>query len=326
MEQRQQESEKQRGNCGMTGPGRRGKLVTLLGLFLAIGVMTTLVSYSVTLYRLFCQVTGALGTTQRAAADTVTELPRMMTVSFDTNVTPGMPWRFEPVQRRVRVHLGQETLVFFRATNLSDKDMVGHATFNVTPAKVGLYFKKIECFCFTEEKLGAHQSVEMPVDFFVDPRLAQDHNAVDVQDITLSYTFFPSLRPKNAEDLARFADRPPDPAAGRELFTTVCAECHTLDHNKVGPALGGLIGRQAGTVPGYPYSEALAHADFTWTAATLDKWLAGPQAFVPGTQMPYSLPDPVRRHDIIAYLETLKASVKTGQATTTTTKPSPPPG
>ena len=307
----------------MTRPGRRGKLITLLGLFLAIGVMTTLVSYSVTLYRLFCQVTGSLGTTQRAAADTATELPRMVTVSFDTNVAPGLPWRFVPVQRQVRVHLGQDTLVFFRATNLSDRDIVGHATFNVTPAKTGIYFKKIQCFCFTEEKLGAHQSVEMPVDFFVDPRLADDHNADDVKDITLSYTFFQSMRPKKAEDLARFDDRPPNPAAGRELFATVCAECHTLDHNKVGPALQGLIGRQAGTVPGYPYSPALAHADFTWTAATLDKWLAGPQAFVPGAQMPYSLPDAVRRRDIIAYLETLKAGVKTGQ---TTTQPSPPPG
>ncbi len=288
-------------------PRLRSKFVTLAGLLLAVGVMTTLVSYSVTLYRLFCQATGALGTTQRVAADSATELPRIVTVSFDTNVAPGMPWRFAPVQRQVRVHLGQETLVFFRAENLSDHDIVGHATFNVTPAKIGTYFKKVQCFCFTEERLGAHQSVEMPVDFFVDPRMAADADAADVSDITLSYTFFPSLRPKGAEDLARFEARPPDAEAGRKLFATVCAECHSLEGSKVGPPLEGVVGRAAGSVPGYPYSTALGHARLVWSAATLDKWLAGPDAFIPGALMPYRLPDALRRQDIIAYLQTLRA-------------------
>jgi cytochrome c oxidase assembly protein subunit 11 len=306
----------------MTLPGRgRGKLLTLAGLLLAVGVMTSLVSYSVTLYRLFCQATGALGTTQRAAADTAAESPRMVAVSFDTNVAPGMPWRFTPVQRQVRVHLGQETLVFFRAENLSDRDIVGHATFNVTPAKIGTYFKKIQCFCFTEEKLGAHQSVEMPVDFFVDPRLDADPNAADVEDITLSYTFFPSMRPAGAQDLARFDNRPPDPVAGRELFATVCAECHSLDRAKVGPPLAGVVGRTAGSVPGYPYSAALAHADIVWNAQTLDRWLENPQAAVPGALMPYRLPDAVRRRDIIAYLETLKPPVQTGQVAQPQSRP-----
>lgn len=298
---------------------RRGKLLTLAGLLLAVGVMTTLVSYSVTLYRLFCQATGALGTTRRVAADTAAESPRMVTVSFDTNVAPGMPWQFSPVQRQVRVHLGQEALVFFRAENLSDHDIVGHATFNVTPAKIGTYFKKIQCFCFTEEKLGAHQSVEMPVDFFVDPRLDADPNAADVRDIALSYTFFPSLRPAESEDLSRFDERPPDPVAGRELFATVCAECHALDRSRVGPPLEGVVGRAAGSVAGYPYSAGLAHADVVWNAQTLDRWLENPQALVPGALMPYRLPDAIRRRDIIAYLETLKPTpasplVKTGQA------------
>ncbi len=170
--------------------GRR-KLATLLGLCLVLGGMFTLVSYSVTLYRLFCQVTGAGGYTARAQSDTGTQLARVVTVGFDTNVAPGMPWRFEPVQRQVTVHLGQDTLVFFRAENLSDHDIVGHATFNVTPDRTGPYFKKIQCFCFTEERLGAHQSVEMPVDFFVDPRMAQDPAMEDVDHIELSYTFFP---------------------------------------------------------------------------------------------------------------------------------------
>lgn len=283
-----------------------GKLVTVAGLCLALAVMFTLVSYSVTLYRLFCQATGAFGYTARASSDTVGQSSRVVTVAFDTNVAPGMPWRFEPVQRQVQVHLGQETLVFFRAQNLSGTDIVGHATFNVTPGRVGAYFKKIQCFCFTEEKLGAHQSVEMPVDFFVDPRMAQDADASDVDQITLSYTFFPSRQPQGAEDLARFDTAKPSAAAGRELFATVCSACHELDRNKVGPPLDGVVGRQAGSVSGYPYSAALAHAHVVWNATTLNQWLTNPRGFIPGATMPLSVPDAVRRRDIIAYLETLK--------------------
>jgi cytochrome c oxidase assembly protein subunit 11 len=286
-------------------PRRFRTFATVAGLCLAVGVMTTLVSYSVTLYRLFCQATGAFGTTERAASDTATESARTVTVSFNTDVAPGMPWRFNPVQPSVTVHLGQESLVFFEAENLSEHPIVGHATFNVTPDRVGLYFKKIQCFCFTEERLGAHQKVEMPVDFFVDPRMAADPDASDVHNIVLSYTFFESRQPQGAQDLARFDDRAPDPSAGRVLFATVCSACHTADQNKVGPMLEGVVGRQAGSVPGYPYSAALAQSGITWDAASLDKWLASPQHLVPGAQMPFSLPDPVRRRDVIAYLETL---------------------
>ncbi len=285
--------------------GRR-KLATLVGLCLVLGGMFTLVSYSVTLYRLFCQVTGAGGYTARADSDTAAQSSRVVTVGFDTNVAPGMPWRFEPVQRQVTVHLGQDTLVFFRAENLSDQDIVGHATFNVTPDRTGPYFKKIQCFCFTEERLGAHQSVEMPVDFFVDPRMAQDAAMEGVDHIELSYTFFPSRQPKGAADLARFDDTKPSAAAGRELFATVCSTCHSLDRNKVGPALDGVVGRAAGNAPGYPYSAALAHAHVVWDATTLDAWLTNPGKFIPGATMPMAVPDAVRRRDIIAYLETLK--------------------
>jgi cytochrome c oxidase assembly protein Cox11 len=297
----------------LTSARRLRKFATVIGLCLAVGVMTTAVSYSVTLYRLFCQVTGSGGYTQRAATDTATQSARAVTVSFNTNVAPGMPWRFVPVQRSVTVHLGQEALVFFEAENLSDQPIVGHATFNVTPGRVGLYFKKIQCFCFTEERLGPHQKVEMPVDFFVDPRMDADAGADDVHDIALSYTFFESRQPEGAQNLARFENRPPDPAAGRTLFATVCSACHTPDHNKVGPLLEGVVGRRAGSVPGYPYSAALAQSGITWDAGTLDKWLAGPQHFIPGAQMPFSLPDAVRRRDVIAYLETLKAARATGQ-------------
>jgi cytochrome c oxidase assembly protein subunit 11 len=282
------------------------KLATVAGLCLLLAGMFTAVSYSVTLYRLFCQVTGAGGYTARASRDTTTQSGRVVTVAFDTNVAPGMPWRFEPMQSRVRVHLGEEALVFFRAANLSDTPIVGHATFNVTPDRVGPYFKKIQCFCFTEERLGPHQSAEMPVDFFVDPRLGKDSDADDVDHIELSYTFFPSRQPKGASDLARFDNAKPNAAAGEKLFATTCSACHALDRSKVGPPLDGVVGRAAGSVTGYPYSAALAHAHIVWSAKTLDQWLANPRGFVPGATMPFSLPDEMRRRDIIAYLETLK--------------------
>ncbi len=288
-------------------PRRRLRIyATVGGLLLAVGVMTTLVSYSVTLYRLFCSVTGAGGYTQRATADDATKSARVVNVWFNTNVAPGLPWRFEPVQHSVNVHLGENTLVFFTAENTSDHPIVGHATFNVAPSEVGLYFKKIQCFCFTEERLGPHQKVEMPVDFFVDPRMAKDPDLTDTDDITLSYTFFESKNPAGAQNLSRFDKEPPDPAAGREIFATTCSACHAPDHNKVGPLLEGVVGRKAGTVPGYPYSAALARADVIWNADTLDKWLADPQAFIAGAQMPFHLSDPLRRRDVIAYLATLK--------------------
>jgi cytochrome c oxidase assembly protein subunit 11 len=135
----------------------------------------------------------------------------------------------------------------------------------------------------------------------------QDVDAKDVHDITLSYTFFQSRQPEGAPDLSRFENAPPDPGAGRTLFATTCSACHTPEQNKVGPLLGGVVGRRAGSVPGYPYSAALARSGVTWNAATLDKWLAGPQHFIPGAEMPFSLPDAISRRDVIAYLATLPA-------------------
>ena len=175
--------------------------------FGVVAVMGGITSYSVTLYRLFCQVTGANGTTQRVAANTSKASDRIVTVYFDTSVAPGMPWRFEPSQRSVRVHLGQDAMAFFDATNTADHDVVGHATFNVTPEKVGLYFKKVQCFCFTEERLHPGEHEQMPVTFFVDPKLATDPSTADVHEITLSYTFFTSKRPGDALDVSRFAKK-----------------------------------------------------------------------------------------------------------------------
>ncbi|HET6183199.1 MAG TPA: cytochrome c oxidase assembly protein [Acetobacteraceae bacterium] len=286
------------------------KHATLIGLLAAVAVMVTLVSYSVTLYRLFCSATGALGTTQRvtAAAALPETSARAVTVRFLTSTAPDLPWRFAPVQNSVRVHLGQETLVFFEAENLSDAPIVGHATFNVSPGKTGKFFNKIQCFCFTEERLEPHQKVEMPVDFYVDPKMAADPNTEDVTEIDLSYTFFRSRNPDGAEDLARFVAAPGSAEAGQKLFATACAECHALDHNKVGPALAGVVGRPAGTAPGFPYSPALASSGLVWTKANLEKWLSGPQAMVPGARMPVALPDPESRAAVIAYLASVKAA------------------
>jgi cytochrome c oxidase assembly protein subunit 11 len=112
-------------------------------------------------------------------------------VRFDANTHPGLPWRFEPVQRTVRIAPGARTQILYRATNLVARPTTGQAVFNVTPDKAGQYFKKIECFCFTEQTLKAGQTADMPVVFFVDPEIRQDPDTKDIDEITLSYTFYP---------------------------------------------------------------------------------------------------------------------------------------
>lgn len=152
--------------------------------------MLMLAYASVPLYRLFCQVTGFGGTSQRAATQSTRMLERSVTVTFDANVDPQLPWRFEPVEKSVTVKLGENRLVAFRATNLSDHPTRATATYNVTPFAAGRYFNKIQCFCFKEQRLGPHQSVHMPVSFFVDPAMIDDAETREVTNITLSYTFF----------------------------------------------------------------------------------------------------------------------------------------
>ena len=277
--------------------------LTVGAICLTLAVMAGITSYAPTLYRLFCSATGAAGTTQRAASDTAKVATREVTVLFDTNVAPGLNWRFVPMQRSVKVHLGQDALVFFEAQNLSDHAIVGHAAFNVTPEKSGIYFKKIQCFCFNEERLAPGATVQMPVDFYVDPALGTDPSTQDVHEITLSYTFFESKRPTEAVELSRFATAPPDPEAGARLFAENCSSCHALDHAKIGPPLAGVVGRRAGSVPGYPYSAALRSAGFTWTPPQLGAWLAGPRDLVPGVEMAMRVAIPQARRDIVAYLK-----------------------
>jgi cytochrome c oxidase assembly protein subunit 11 len=158
--------------------------------------MVGLAYASVPLYRLFCQVTGYGGTTQKVSKPSDTVLDSAVTVRFDANVGRGLSWTFEPVERRVDVKLGETTLALYRATNTSGRPMTGMATFNVAPEVAGIYFNKLVCFCFKEQRLEPGQSVEMPVSFFVDPAIVNDKDAGKVSQITLSYTFYPADDPK----------------------------------------------------------------------------------------------------------------------------------
>ena len=155
-----------------------------------VAAMLGLAWASVPLYRLFCQVTGFGGTTMRAAKPSTEVLERTVTVRFDANVGPGLSWDFAALEPTKVVRLGENAMVSYRATNRSDRPVVGTATFNVTPDQSGAFFNKLECFCFTEQRLEPGQSIDMPVSFFVDPAMAKDRDGAAIRYITLSYTFF----------------------------------------------------------------------------------------------------------------------------------------
>jgi cytochrome c oxidase assembly protein subunit 11 len=299
-------------------PEQRKNLKVVVPCLAFIGFMLVLVAYSPTLYRMFCAATGYAGTTQRVDADSGPITDRVVTVGFDTNVASDLPWRFEPEQREVTVHLGEQRLVYFKAENLSDQAIVGHATFNVTPETTGIYFNKIQCFCFNEERLGAREKVDMPVVFFVDPAMAADAELHDVDHITLSYSFLRSVSPDTAKDLSRFlATAAPDPVRGQQLFKERCSACHALDASRVGPMLGTVFGRKAGSVHGYNYSPALAGAGLSWSADNLDRWLTDPPKFIAGVKMPIRVHEASVRSDIIAYLKKEGGS-RAGQAASDT--------
>jgi cytochrome c oxidase assembly protein subunit 11 len=174
---------------------RRNRNVVLWCLTgaLTMGAM----SYAaVPLYDLYCRVTGYGGTTQKAIAPSKIMLDRTITVRFDANVTPGMKWKFEPLQTRMDVKLGENALAFYKATNTADHAITGTAAFNVAPDAAGIHFSKVECFCFKEQTLQPGESIEMPVSFFVDPKLASDPDAAWLTQIALSYTFYPVAKPQ----------------------------------------------------------------------------------------------------------------------------------
>ena len=151
---------------------------------------------SVPLYRVFCQVTGFGGTTMKADA-APGAVAGQIGVRFDANIDPRLPWKFEPVQETVRIHPGARTTIYYQATNYTARSTTGQAIFNVTPESAGKYFSKIECFCFTEQTLKPGESVKMPVIFFVDPKLRDDPDTKNIDEITLSYTFYPVENPES---------------------------------------------------------------------------------------------------------------------------------
>jgi cytochrome c oxidase assembly protein subunit 11 len=164
---------------------------TALIMAAIVAAMIGLAFASVPLFRMFCEATGFGGTPLRAE-EAPGAVAGQIGVRFDANVHPGLPWRFEPKQTTVRVKPGARTQIFYHAQNLSARTITGQAVFNVSPDRVGKYFKKIECFCFTEQTLKAGESVDMPVVFFVDPKIEQDPDTKSVDEITLSYTFYPA--------------------------------------------------------------------------------------------------------------------------------------
>src|SRR5689334_6910922 len=152
--------------------------------------MIALTAASPALYRTFCSLTGFGGTPLRAER-APGAVPGQVGVRFDANVHPGLPWRFEPEQTTVRVQPGAKTTIYYMAQNLSARAITGQAVYNVSPDEVGKYFKKIQCFCFSEQTLQPGQKVDMPVVFFVDPAIKKDPDTKDIDEITLSYTFYP---------------------------------------------------------------------------------------------------------------------------------------
>jgi cytochrome c oxidase assembly protein subunit 11 len=161
-------------------------------MVLIVGGMLGVSYAAVPLYEAFCKATGFGGTPLVAQSDDHPVIARTIVVRFDSNTDPGLPWRFEPEQRSVKVHLGEQKLVYFRATNQSDRPIVGTATYNITPESSARWFNKIQCFCFTEQLLKPGQTIDMPVLFFVDPDMDKDRRFDDVHTVTLSYTFYES--------------------------------------------------------------------------------------------------------------------------------------
>ncbi|GGB07952.1 cytochrome c oxidase assembly protein CtaG [Brucella endophytica] len=158
--------------------------------------MVGLAYASVPLYRLFCQVTGYGGTTQRVEQMSDVILDRTINVRFDANTSGSLPWNFKPKERQVTLRIGETKQISYEGRNVAGQPTSGRATFNVTPERAGAYFNKVQCFCFTDTTLQPGEDMDMPVVFFVDPDIVNDPDLKDIRTITLSYTFFPIDKPQ----------------------------------------------------------------------------------------------------------------------------------
>jgi len=192
----------------MAGAGRsqsRRNGATVALLVSVVAGMVGLSFASVPLYRLFCAATGFGGTTQRAEVAPTRIAVGLITVRFDAQVAPGLDWEFRPLKNAISVHPGAQNQVFFRAVNRTATPVIAQAVYNVTPTKAGIYFDKLQCFCFNSQTLAPGQSVDMGVVFFVDPDISTDPSTSEVRSITLSYTMFRA--PETAPPTASAAPR-----------------------------------------------------------------------------------------------------------------------
>jgi cytochrome c oxidase assembly protein subunit 11 len=164
------------------------------GVFVA--AMVGMSYAAVPLYSWFCRTTGFGGTPLVSHAAPMQISERRITVRFDANIGPGLPWRFEPERTAIDVRLGEVVTIYYTVTNLTARETAGQAAYNVAPPTAGGYFDKINCFCFTEQRLAPGERREMAVVFYVDPELAKDSDQDDLNTITLSYTFYPVREPK----------------------------------------------------------------------------------------------------------------------------------
>lgn len=170
---------------------RRNKKVAMICVATFVGMIGAAYA-AVPLYKLFCQVTGFNGTVRKAEAAPSRILDRKITVRFDANIRE-LPWKFQALQPKQDIRIGDTGLAFFKVTNPSDKPITGRALYNVVPEQAGPYFQKLECFCFTSQTIQPGQTVEFPVVYFVDPQYADDPETKGKPEITLSYTFFPAV-------------------------------------------------------------------------------------------------------------------------------------
>jgi cytochrome c oxidase assembly protein subunit 11 len=174
--------------------GRRNARVALLCGVVFAGMVGAAYA-SVPLYRAFCQLTGFDGTVRKADKAPGKVLDRTLTIRFDANVRD-LPWTFVADQVSQEVRIGETGLAFYRVTNNGKTPLTGRASYNVVPESAGLYFQKLECFCFTDQTIAPGATVEYPVVYFVDPGFAEDFETRGAQEVTLSYTFFPSTEKK----------------------------------------------------------------------------------------------------------------------------------
>src|SRR6202171_808455 len=187
----------------------------LLVAFTCGGVVALMVGASfaaVPFYNWFCRTTGYGGTTQRAQAAPAQTNDRMITVYFDSNIAAGLPWSFEPERRTIDVKLGGDVAVYYKVTNEARRVASGQAAYTVNPPTTGIYFEKINCFCFTEQTLKPGEKRDMAVVFYVDPKLAADSEQDGTRMITLSYTFYPVKEPE--QPVAVSVPQPSAPSGG----------------------------------------------------------------------------------------------------------------